>query len=206
MADYYRHKPSKRIPKDGYEAFYKFVFWDNYIHPFDKLSLPPDYKESVLYILDQGTFKEKHVLIAKRLCGIGKVAKETPKSIAMDLGMTEANVKAYIDIVKRNCRQGILEKILLQGITAFKESTDDLTTLPDEIKTLQTKWQTVNEQYVALQDTLKKTLNEMRTLENEFAAKHGITALRAKNIARKPAIDRTYLEAERLIHTKNLTG
>ena len=57
----------------------------------------------------------------------------------MDLDMTEANVKAYMDIVKRNCRQGILEKILLRGITTFKESTDDLTTLPDEIKTLQTK-------------------------------------------------------------------
>lgn len=108
----------KSITYDGYKHFYIHVFGENRMK---NMTLPPDYKESVLHVLnDTGLSGEGSDLVQKRF-GIGSY--DRPSSISSMAGTAEGRKKANAEITRTisECRDGDRPDILVRGLACHEK-------------------------------------------------------------------------------------
>lgn len=113
---------------DGYKHFYIYVFGEN---AMKSMKLPSDYKESVLYVLNNtGLSKEDSDLVQKRF-GIGSY--DRPSHINNMAETTEGRNKVNLEIrrIISECRKNERSDILTHGMKNSEEDTSSKTA-PEE--------------------------------------------------------------------------
>ena len=111
--------------RNGYEKFYQTVFNSKYVSKedsFNRKTLPDDYKETVLYVINNSGFKKKYIYILMHFFGIGDCNKpEIYKIIGNHFGVTANAVCQMKNRAIGLCRLSPTKDILQMGITKYTE-------------------------------------------------------------------------------------
>lgn len=107
---------------NNYQKFYKAIFKDDFWSPFETMKLPPDYKETICYVLEETGLKTEWIDATERRYGIGRYeTEESLTAIAAIYGVTDSTIKYYLYNCLRWCTYSPRRKLLQMGLAKYEK-------------------------------------------------------------------------------------
>lgn len=192
---------------DNYQKFYRAIFKDDFWSPFERMILPPDYKETVRYVLEETGLKAKWIDAAERHYGIGKYkAEESLTAIAAVYGVADTTVKYYLYNCLRWCAYSSRRKLLQMGLTAYEKENETFHTFPDLVMEFQKKYQALETERQRLLLEKAKLVASMNDLVKAFAAEHNLDEGKAALLAKRKPAKLSFIQMEDLKKGQELKG
>lgn len=192
---------------DNYQKFYKAIFKDDFWSPFETMKLPPDYKETVCYVLEETGLEAKWIDAAERRYGIGRYkTEESLTAIAAVYGVADTTVKYYLYNCLRWCAYSSRRKLLQKGLAAYEKENESFHTFPDQAMEFQKKYQALEAERQRLLLEKAKVVASMKDLVKAFATEHNLDEGKAALLAKRKPTKLSFVQVEDLKRGFKLKG
>ena len=174
---------------DPYMRFYCAVFNNGHDH----MQVPDDYKETVLYVLNETGLADTWVDAVKHFFGLDGCKPESLKEIAEKKQASVSAIVGYLDRVYIKCwHSKYRNELLILGLKEYERQNDGMNELPVKMAEFQ-------KQYQQLKAERLEAAKKMKNLLKAYAEENHISVEHAKRIAAKEVKDRTVTEAKDML-------